>query len=153
MKQLSKFGVIASLILMLTCCKTIYHTSAEVNYLSGTEQTVSVRAVGIGTNEETAIINAEQKVFDVLFFRGLPQSQQKLPMVGNDETAEKTKNKKYFDKFYDGQQHKTFVMSSIPVSGLTKTKSGKSITVDVKVNLSALRSDLETFGVIRKFGL
>jgi len=43
-------------------------------------------------------------------------------------------------------------MSSIPVSGLTKVKGGKSITVDVKINLNALRSDLETFGVIRKFG-
>lgn len=152
MKRLIYFGVMALLIFIMPCCKTIY-PSAEVNYLSGTEQTVSVRVVGVGTNEEQAIINAEQKVFDVLFFRGLPESQQKMPMVGSDESAEKSKNKKYFDKFYDGQRHKTFVMSSIPVSGVTKVKGGKSITVDVKVNLSALRSDLETFGVIRKFGL
>lgn len=152
MKRLFYFGITTLIILIMSCKRTIY-PSSEVNYLSRTEQTISIRAVGIGTNEETAIINAEQKVFDVLFFRGLPESQQKTPMVGNDENTEKLKNNKYFDQFYDGQRYKTFVMSSIPVSGLTKVKSGKSIMVDVKVNLNALRSDLETFGVIRKFGL
>lgn len=152
MKRLIYFGVMVFLVFIMPCCKTIY-PSAEVNYLSGTEQTISVRVIGVGKNEEQAIINAEQKIFDVLFFRGLPESQQKMPMVGSDESAEKSKNKKYFDKFYEGQRHKTFVMSSIPISGLIKYKGSKSITVDVKVNLSALRSDLETFGVIRKFGL
>ncbi|MBM3886861.1 hypothetical protein FJ364_02920 [Candidatus Dependentiae bacterium] len=137
---------------IILCCKTIY-PSAEVNYLSGTEQMVNIRVVGVGLDEEQAIINAEQKVFDVLFFRGLPESQQKMPMVGSDQSTEMSKNKKYFDKFYDEQRHKTFVISSIPSSGLSKVKGGKSITVDVIVNLSALRSDLETFGVIRKFGL
>jgi hypothetical protein len=151
MRGLFHFVVMSLLIFMMICCKTIY-PSAEVNYLSGTEQTVSVRVIGVGSNEEQAIINAEQKVFDVLFFRGLPESQQKMPMVGSDESVERLKNKKYFDKFYDGKRHKTFVMSSIPVSGLTKVNSGKSITVNVKVNLSALRSDLETSGLIRKFG-
>jgi hypothetical protein len=44
-------------------------------------------------------------------------------------------------------------MSSIPVSDLAKYRKGqKMISVDVKVNLTALRRDLETFGVIRKFG-
>lgn len=152
MKRLFYLGVMALMTCIISCSRTIY-PSAEVNYLSGTEQTISVRVVGVGTNEEQAIINAEQKVFDVLFFRGLPESQQKMPMVGSDESAEKSKNKKYFNQFYNGQRHKTFVMSSIPVSGLTKAKEGKSITVDVKINLSSLRSDLEKFGVIRKFGL
>ncbi|WP_140939026.1 hypothetical protein [Sphingobacterium lumbrici] len=152
MKRLFYLGVMAFMTCIISCSRTIY-PSAEVNYLSGTEQTISVRVVGVGTNEEQAIINAEQKVFDVLFFRGLPESQQKMPMVGSDESAEKSKNKKYFNQLYNGQRHKTFVMSSIPVSGLTKAKEGKSITVDVKINLSSLRSDLEKFGVIRKFGL
>lgn len=132
-------------------CKTIYPT-AEVNYLTGTEQTVTVRAVGIGINEEKAIINAEQKVFEVLFFRGLPESAQKLPMIGSNESEEKAKHKDYFKEFYDNKRHKTFVMSSIPVSSLSRVKEGKMISVDIKVNLSASRNDLETFGIVRKFG-
>lgn len=153
MKQLARLFLIgAFIILFVNSCRTIY-PSAEVNYLSGDEQTVTVRSVGVGNNEEKAIVNTEQKVFDVLFFRGLPESKQKLPMIGSNENEERTKHKSYFDKFYDGKRHKTFVISSIPVSKATTIKGGqKQIAVDVKVNLSALRSDLESFGVIRKFG-
>jgi hypothetical protein len=153
MKQLAKLLLVGVSVLMLAnSCRTIY-PSAEVNYLSGDEQTLTVRSVGVGNDEEKAIINAEQKVFDVLFFRGLPQSKQKMPMVGSNESEEKAKHKKYFDNFCDGKRHKTFVMSSIPVSKSTSIKGGqKQISVDVKVNLSALRNDLETFGVVRKFG-
>jgi hypothetical protein len=140
------------LVWAVNACRTIY-PSAEVNYLSGNESTVTVRAVGIGYDMEKAVVNAEQKVFDVLFFRGLPESTQKLPLTGSNESEEKAKHKKYFDDFYDGRRHRTFVMSSVPVTNLTKYRDGqKMIAVDVKVNLSALRRDLETFGVIRKFG-
>ena len=138
--------------LFFNACRTFY-PSAEVNYLSGDENTITVRVIGVGSNEEKTILNAEQKVFDVLFFRGLPQSAQKLPLIGSNEIEEKTKHKKYFDEFYGKQRHRSFIMSSIPVSGLAKYKDGqKMISLDVKVNLSALRCDLETFGVIRKFG-
>jgi hypothetical protein len=146
------FLLFAASLAFSSCSRKIY-PSAEVNYLSGNEGTVSVRATGIGTNREKAILNGEQKVFDVLFFRGLPESTQKLPLIGSNETEEKARHKKYFDEFYDGQRHRSFIMSSIPVSDLAKYKNGqKMISVDVKVNLNALRRDLETFGIIRKFG-
>ena len=140
------------LLFMMLGCKTSY-TASGFNYLSGTEQTISVRATGVGKNQEAAIINAEQKVFDVLLFRGFPESNQKIPMIGNDESAEKAKNNNYFDSFIVGKRYKSFIMSSVLSSELKNVKNGKSVTVDLKINLSALRNDLETFGVIRKFGL
>jgi hypothetical protein len=154
MKQLFYFVAIVVLLSTLVhCSKTVYPLSAEVNYLTGDEQTITVRSISLGNDAEKAIINAEQKVFDVLFFRGLPESRQKLPLIGSNESEEKAKHTDYFNKFYDSKRHKTFVMSSIPVGSAVKVKGGhKQITVDVKVNLSALKRDLETFGVIRKFG-
>lgn len=138
--------------MIFNACRTVY-PSAEVNYLLGTDQTITVRSIGFGTDKEKAILNAEQKVFDVLFFRGLPESNQKLALVGSNENAEKAKYKEYFDEFYKEQRYRSFIMSSVPVSDLSKYKNNqKMISVDVKVNLSALRQDLETFGVIRKFG-
>jgi len=92
MKNISLIILTVFAVMAFNACRTIY-PSAEVNYISGTEQTVTVRSVGIGINEEKALINAEQKVFDVLFFRGLPQSNQKLPMVGSDESAKKQSTK------------------------------------------------------------
>jgi len=137
--------------ILLNSCRTIF-PSAQVNFISGSEQTITVRAVGVGINEENAIQNAEQKVFDVLFFRGLPESTQKTPLIGSNEIDEKEKHKEYFNKFYDNKRYKTFIMSSILTSSTRKNKKGKVVSVDVKVNLSALRGDIESFGVIRKFG-
>jgi len=153
MKSYTKIPIVLFLLLSTINCSKRTYPSTEVNYLSGNEGTVTVRVVGMGSNEEKAIINAEQKVFDVLFFRGLPESTQKLPLVGSDEYDEKAKYKNYFNEFYNGKRYKTFIMSSIPVSNLAKVNDGnKMITLDVKINLSALRRDLETFNVIRKFG-
>jgi hypothetical protein len=154
MKQKTIIQLLSLIIVPLTfnACRTVY-PSAEANYLSGSEGTVTVRAVGIGTTRKNAILDAEQKIFDVLFFRGLPESTQKLPLVGSNEMEEKTRHKNYFDTFYNGQRYRTFVMSSIPVGSLSKYQKGqKMISVDVKINLNALQRDLETFGVIRKFG-
>lgn len=44
-------------------------------------------------------------------------------------------------------------MSSIAVSDFAKQNGGiKSLTLDIKVNLVALRKDLEQNNIIRKFG-
>jgi len=153
MKKYIQLSIFLFFLLSTICCNKKVYPSAEVNFLSENEQTVTVRTIGMGNDKENAIINAEQKVFDVLFFRGLPESKQKLPLIGSNENEEKAKNKAYFDNFYDGRRYKTFVMSSIPVSNTVKVNSRqKMITLDVKVNLSALRKDLETFNLIRKFG-
>ncbi len=125
--------------------------SAEVNYLSGDAQTVTVRSVGFGKNVDKATLDAEQKVFEVLFFRGLPESVQKMPLAGSNESEVKSKHKQYFDDFFNKQRHATFVMSAIPVSE-AKVKGGRTVTLDVRVNVSALRNDLEASNVIRKFG-
>ena len=143
-------------ILLLTsfsCSRKIVPT-AEVNFLSGNDGTITVRAIGVGSNQEDAIVNAEKNVFNAIFFRGLPESEQKIALIGTNETEEKEKHKDYFNKFYKEKRYKTFVMSSIPTSDLINYKgSQKSISLDVKINLVALRKDLEQFNIIRKFGL
>jgi hypothetical protein len=153
MKAVSKLFCGLLLVLAIPACRTVVYPSAEVNYLSGDEATVTVRAVGVGSDREKALLNAEEKAFDVLLFRGLPASAQKLPLVGSNEAGEKKKHAKYFNDFYAGRRFRTFIMSAIPVTDLAKSGDGqKMITLDVKINLSALRRDLETFGVTRKFG-
>lgn len=128
------------------------YISAEVNYLSGNNGTITMRAIGVGKNEAEAYNKAVYNAFDVLFFRGLPESDQKLALVGTNEDEERIKNKNYFDEFYGGR-YDSFVMSAIPSSEVMKGSGGiVSIAVDVKINLSALRMDLEQNNVIRKFG-
>lgn len=127
--------------------------TAEVNYLSGKDGTITMRAIGIGVNTEDAIYDAEKNAMNVLLFRGLPESEQKLALIGTNEVEEKNKHKDYFNKFYSEKRYKTFIMSSIPTSDLIKHKGGKkSIATDIKINLVALRKDLEQNNIIRKFG-
>jgi hypothetical protein len=155
MKTIYKLSsiVIVSFLLIISSCSFKTMPSAEVNYISSKEGTITMRAIGFGTNQVDAIIDAEQNSFNVLLFRGLPESEQKNGLIGTNESTEKAKYKDYFRKFYTDKRYKTFLMYSIPTSNLTRHKGGKkSIAVDVKINLLSLRKDLEENNIIRKFG-
>ncbi len=151
--QLTKLlGIIFFMTIANSCSYKTLPTS-QVNYLSGKDGTITMRAIGIGVNSEDAIYDAEKNAFNVLLFRGLPESEQKVALIGTNEAEEKNKHKDYFNKFYEEKRCKTFVMSSIPTTDLIRNKGGKkSIATDIKINLVALRKDLEQNNVIRKFG-
>jgi hypothetical protein len=155
MISLKKGSVCAILIILSTTysCSKKTIPSAEVNYVSGTEGTIIMRSIGVGSNQMEAIADAEKSAINVILFRGLPESIQKTALIGTSESEEMDKHKDYFEKFYSQKRYRTFIMFSIPVSNLIKQNGGqKSIAADVKVNLVALRKDLEQNNIIRKFG-
>jgi hypothetical protein len=140
-------------IMLLASCKTTYYQTANVVFISGNTETISMRSVGIGDNEQKAQTDAELNAIDVLFFRGLPDSKQNTPLISIDETNTKTKYSDYFHEFYTNGRYKTFIISSYPVSNLERNSDKtKSMAFDITVNLKALRLDLENHRVIRKFG-
>ena len=145
-------GMIIFLIILTNCSyKTL--PTASVNLISGNNEVITLRAIGFGFNTEDAIQDAEKNAFNVILFRGLPGSEVKVGLVGTNETTQIEKNQDYFLKFFKGQRYKTFVMSSIPTSDLIiKKGSKKSIAVDIKINVVALKRDLEQNNIIRKFG-
>jgi hypothetical protein len=152
LKKLSALFILISLLITSSCSKKTLPTS-EVNFLSGNDGTITMRAIGIGANQQDASSEAEKNAINVLFFRGLPESEQKVALIGTNESEELEKHKQYFEKFYTQKRYKTFIMSSIPISEFAKQNGGiKSLTLDVKVNLVALRKDLEQNNIIRKFG-
>jgi hypothetical protein len=151
--QLPKLIGIIIFISIANSCRYKTLPTAEVNYLSSKDGTITMRAIGIGVQSEDAINDAEKNALNVLLFRGLPESEQKVALIGTNETEEKNKHKEYFNKLYYEKRYKTFVMSSIPTTDLILHKGGKkSIAVDIKINLVALRKDLEQNNIIRKFG-
>lgn len=151
-KNICSFAALILAFIFNSCSTSKSLPSGEVNYLSSNDGALTVRAIGIGNNENEAITDAIYNAFDVLLFRGLPESEQKNALVGTNENEERGKHKDYFEGFYKGR-YKSFVMSSIPSSDLIKYKGGKKgIAVDVKINTVALRKDLEQNEIIRKFG-
>lgn len=152
LKRTSSLVILVLLSVTYSCSKKTFPTS-EVNYLSGNDGTITMRAIGNGTNQQEAINEAEKNAINVLFFRGLPESEQKIALIGTNESEEIENHKQYFEKFYVQKRYKTFIMSSIPVSEFAKQNGDiKSLTLDIKVNLVALRKDLEQNNIIRKFG-
>lgn len=133
------------------CSPKVTQGSLEVNYISSIDGTVTLRVIGDGSNQK-ALESAEKKAFDVLLFRGVPGSPERLAMVGSNEIDEKAKNSAYFDRFFTEKRYKSFVMAAIPTSAAYKESGAKKSAFDIKVNTAALRTDLEQNNIIRKFG-
>lgn len=143
-------------IFVLCCCGACSYQIHPVRSTAVTAEqdgTVTIRSTGYGKSKGEAISSAEQNAIEQLLFRGMPESQQASPLVSIDEASVKSHNKRYFDELLTEGRHKTFILSSVPVSNFIKHDQAKrNITVDVRINLPALRSDLEAHGIIRKFG-
>lgn len=154
MKQITFFyPVILFFSLFSISCNSAKTVSGEVNYLASPEPgTVIVSAAGYGPSKEAAIQNAESNAFNSLLFRGIPGSQQQLPMIA-DEAAARKVHSTYLDKLLGGG-YKAFMLLSTPQSAFAAAHNGrKNITQQVKINVDALRRDMEQHGVVRKFGL
>ena len=97
MKKLNKISslVVVILLLIINGCSVKNLPTFEVNYISGKEGTITMRVIGVGLNQEDAMVDAEENAFNVIFFRGLPESEQKNALIGTNETEEKGKNKDY----------------------------------------------------------
>ncbi len=125
----------------------------QVNCIDTNGETMTFRVVGYGKNAKTASHNAELNVIKAIMFEGIPNTQQHFPMVSETEDAVMDKCGKSLNKFFEGE-YKSEITRSVIVRKFGKdANKQKSITLDVTVNIRALRNKLERIGVIRKFGL
>ena len=152
MRHYFKILLAAFILITPSACKTLVQEN-PVAYEGPISETITVLTTGTGAKQRRAIIDGERQAFKVLFFRGYATSQQKVPMIGVNETALMQQHKAYFDQFFGmtelgPNRYRTFVVKSKPVGPY----SGKQQKMEVTINLRALRADLEQNGIIRKFG-
>ena len=123
---------------------------SDDNAISGV---IHLRSAGKGKKEEDAISDAEKNAFNALLFVGIPNSSQQRPMVP-DEASAKSSNPVYFENFFNKKGYRDFI-TSIANSGFGKDKDDdmKTTNIDVRINFSALRANLENNNIIKKFGL
>lgn len=126
----------------------------RVSFTADGPGTISLRVTAYGKKAKDASANAELAAVKAILFRGVPGSNQaENPLAGTDETTVMKQHKGYFHELFDEGRYHSFILANVPVSKFGKDATKKKcITTDVKVNLGALRSDLETQQVIRKFG-
>lgn len=135
-----------------SCSPKLQSYSGEVIFLYKEAQgTIAVKSTGYGKNQLDATTDAQKNAFKVILFKGLPGIEVNVPLI-EDENDAKSKHADYFKKFFDNNNYKTFMMSSVESSNLIRMKGTKKITVDIKINFNSLRKDLEQNQLVRKFG-
>lgn len=148
---MKKYITLTILFLVFGCVSLLaqYH----VNYIGSNGESMTFRAVGYGKNAKIASVNAELNVIKAIMFEGIPNSQQRIPMVPEIESVAMDKHGKILNDFFNGE-YQSVITQSIIVNRFGKdANKQKSITLEVTVNLMSLRNKLEKMGVIRKFGL
>jgi len=152
MKTIKIIGLL--LLTSLFSCKSVPSSySSEVSFVVKEEQgTMTVRSNGFGKNEKEAIKDAQKNAFNVLLFKGLPDTELNVPLVSNEYEA-KNNYKAYFDNLLENGGLFKYLMVNSSDSQPIKVKGGYSSTIVLKINYNSLRKDLEQNGVIRKFGL
>lgn len=125
----------------------------QVNYLSSTSNTITLRSVGYAKNKSLALVDAELSALEAILFQGIDNAANSTAMITETENEIMKRHLNYFDGFYDGG-YKNFISSSEIVQPFSKDiNKRKNIVVDVTIKIRALREDLERNGIIRKFGL
>lgn len=142
-------------ILVSNCASNKEYPREKIEYLSDSNNIVLLRATAYGKNSEEALSNAELSAIKTLLFRGIPNSNKvQSILIGVNEQEIQNQHSGYFSELFGNKRYRSFILSSSPVTQYNKDVTGaKSITTDIKLNVNALRRDLEQNGVIRKFGL
>lgn len=152
-KLITGITLFFSIVVLDACENKTFPTTAQVNYLTSDDGTITMRAIGEGSSKTEALVNAELNAFNTILFRGMPGSQQNQPLAGTNEVSIKYKFPKYFESFYNGMRYKSFLMTSVVTGDYQKISINKySVAIDIKINVNALKYDLEQAGIIRKFG-
>ncbi|MEE9409054.1 MAG: hypothetical protein V3V28_13380 [Polaribacter sp.] len=167
-----KFILIATTLLILTSCgskkQVAFFPTSEVTYQDYSGDILTLRVLGYGANENSAIEDAQRRAMETLFFRGIPNSSISKPLIGYNENELKQSNNSYFQEFFGYKRFLTFISETSFIGGqkqkviatkLNKKKGPKEdmvdalvVAVDVLINVKPLRKDLEQKNVIRKFG-
>jgi hypothetical protein len=122
--------------------------------LAGTSEqgTILLQSQGYGNTKANALENAEINAFNNVVFKGIPGSAYRVPLIDNEQNAKQTHND-YFQQLFSEKKYKAFLLSSSAQSDFKLKTSGQSnLTSLVKIDVQALRKDMEQKGVIRKFG-
>lgn len=150
----SVFLSLIALLVMSSCSRTTAEF-ARIVYLTDDRATISMRCTATGDNREKAAQAARREAIKTLLFRGVAGSQQSRPLIEGTEDAALQQHPQYFQQLFEQQHYERFVTQSVVVVPFARNngEQGKTITLDVRIHLEALRKDLESNGIVRRFGL
>lgn len=128
-----------------------FQRTGEVTFVEhGTQGTILLNSVGYAATRSDGFLYAERNAFENLFFKGIPGSTQKLPMIADEEKAIYG-HRAFFDNFFKSGEYRKYMISSILIDE-RNSSSGVIITQEVNIDVNSLRKLLEKEQIVRKFG-
>jgi len=137
---------------MVFGCSVQKKSGETLSTSSKTQGLIEVRSKGYGALKSESIDNAIENAFRNILTKGIPQSNQQRPLLGNDAIKVFEKNNKYFNRFFE-EELLAYVLSQKIISFNSISGSQASSEVLLEINLDALRKKLENDKIISTFGL
>ena len=144
------FLIITFLISCTPSKKLQFTRTGEVECEDYTTSVITVRSTARASDLSGAVYYAERNAFENLLFKGIPDCNLRTPLIENEGTF-MSRYKSEFEQLINSNYVKYIVKSSTLNSNTQKGIT--AITQLITIDLSALRKDLESRGIIRKFGI
>ncbi len=147
MKQL----IFILLLVQVISCQRAKYTGESVSTKSAPTGSIVIKSIGYGPTIAAAKKNAMENAFKNIFTKGIPNSNQSMPLLSGDAEQVLKQNSTYFSKFFDKGMQEYIVSQN--AGGFDALSRSGNISVEYVINLASLRTRLENDGIIRKFGL
>jgi len=135
---------------LISCVKPKY-SGETVLFEKSSPGTVYVRSGGYGSSKSEAISNSISNALTNILIHGIPNSNQELPILGNDALNIFNSNKKYFEKLFS--QPDEFILKKESSDFKFFNTNMPSLETKLLINTSAIRKRLEKDNILRPFGI
>ncbi|HLF63480.1 MAG TPA: hypothetical protein VI603_07000 [Saprospiraceae bacterium] len=132
-----------------TPTKLGYERTGEVRCISHDNRTATFDVNTVGSSLSDATFYAEVKSFENLLYKGVPDSNQEIPLISSDKRTESTDA--YFVEFFNDGIYRQFVTAS-DVRSHRVSDNNHFINQRITIDITAFRKHLEDQQIIRKFG-
>lgn len=114
---------------------------------------IYLTANGYGVNKKAAIEEAKRNAVRAVIFDGIAGSKLKRPLV--NQPGARSANSAYFDAFFsrNGLYNQFVTVQKSDPKKCIKVGGGRQEAVFVEVNYLSLQRELESAGIIEKFGI
>ena len=135
-----------------SCSPKVYTCGNEVNLtLKPSADLFTIGTSGCGKTSIDAKNSAEKAAVETALFIGFASHGNVQPIVENGTEA-KQKHAGYFNELLSSGGYKRFITDNVTVSEIISKEKVVEVKLQLTLNYSALRRDLEQNAVIRKFG-
>ena len=141
-------------IIFSSCISTVnipFERSGMVECIEKDRTTITLSSTALANEKNAGHEYAIRNAFENLLFKGIPNSNQEKPLIGNESKSRQEHEAFYYSLFQDKEYRKFIIDNYIKKS--YKSKSGVNVNSVIKVDLQSFKNHLEQEKVTRKFGL